>query len=81
MIVEAAKVKLVGAGATSAAERMRRHRRRRLKGLRCLTVELRETEIDALVHRGMLDQGATSDARAIRKALYRFLSATLTDRA
>ena len=32
-----------------AAERMRRHRQRRRDGLRCLTIELRETEIDALV--------------------------------
>jgi hypothetical protein len=28
---------------------MRRHRKRRRDGLRCLTVELRETEIDMLV--------------------------------
>ena len=27
-----------------AAERMRRHRERRRDGLRCLTIELRETE-------------------------------------
>jgi hypothetical protein len=64
-----------------AAERMRLHRERRRKGLRCLTVELRETEIDGLISRGLLEQGAKGDARAIRKALYRFLSATLTDRA
>jgi hypothetical protein len=59
---------------------MRRHRQRRAKGLRCLFIELRETEIDALVRRGMLDQGATNDARAIRKALYRFLETVLTGR-
>jgi hypothetical protein len=33
-----------------AAQRMRRHRERRRDGLRCLTIELRETEMDALVH-------------------------------
>lgn len=32
-----------------ATLRMRRHRERRRDGLRCLTIELRETEIDALV--------------------------------
>ena len=30
-----------------AASRMRRHRQRRRDGLRCLVIELRETEIDA----------------------------------
>jgi hypothetical protein len=34
-----------------AAERMRRHRDRRRDGLRCLTIELRETERDALIRR------------------------------
>jgi hypothetical protein len=33
-----------------SAKRMRLHRERRRDGLRCLTIELRETEIDALVH-------------------------------
>jgi hypothetical protein len=37
---------------TPAAERMRRHRQRRRDGLRCLVVELRETEIDVLVQKG-----------------------------
>ena len=39
---------------TPAAERMRRHRQRRRDGLRCLMVELRETEIDALIGIGLL---------------------------
>jgi hypothetical protein len=37
-----------------AAERMRRHRQRRRDGLRCLVIELRETEIDVLVQKGLL---------------------------
>jgi hypothetical protein len=36
-----------------AAERMRRHRQRRRDGLRCLTVELRDREIDELIRRGL----------------------------
>ena len=36
---------------TGAAERMRRHRQRRRDGLRCLMIELRETEVDALIKR------------------------------
>jgi hypothetical protein len=31
-----------------AAERMRRHRERRKNKLRCLTIEIRESEIEAL---------------------------------
>jgi hypothetical protein len=38
-----------------AAERMRAHRERRRLGLRCLTIQLRETEIDALIHTGLLN--------------------------
>jgi hypothetical protein len=30
---------------------MRRHRERRRDGMRCLTIELRETEIDALIRK------------------------------
>ena len=37
---------------SAAAERMRRHRQRRRDGLRCLTVEVRESEIDTLVRMG-----------------------------
>jgi hypothetical protein len=57
-----------------AAERMRRHRERRRDGLRCLTIELRETEIDVLL-------GKKADGRhdpdAIRDALYAHLERTL----
>jgi hypothetical protein len=34
---------------SAAAERTRRYRQRRRSGLRCLTIQLRETEIDVLV--------------------------------
>ena len=37
-----------------AAERMRLHRERRRLGLRCLMIQLRETEIDALIRIGLL---------------------------
>jgi hypothetical protein len=36
------------------AQRMRLHRKRRKAGLRCLTVELRESEIVALIRRCLL---------------------------
>jgi hypothetical protein len=60
-----------------AAERMRRHRERRREGLRCLTVELRETEIDALVRRGLLDNEKRDHLGAIVNAVYAFLDSTL----
>jgi hypothetical protein len=71
---------LVSTGALpplSAAERMRRHRERRRDGLRCLTIELRDTEIDALVRNGFLKADARNDLRSIEMALYEFLERTL----
>ena len=46
-----------------AAERMRRHRQRRRDGLRCLIVELRETEIDVLIQKGLLKAEMRNDAK------------------
>ena len=62
---------------SAAAERMRRHRERRRDGLRCLTIELRETEIDALARNGFLKADARNDPYAIEMALYEFLECTL----
>ena len=47
-----------------AAKRMRRHRQRRRDGLRCLLVELHETEIDALIRRELLKYESRSDPDA-----------------
>ena len=65
------------AARSPAAERMRRHRERRRDGLRCLTIELRVTEIDALVRNGFLKADARNDLRSIEMALYEFLERTL----
>jgi hypothetical protein len=62
---------------SAAAERMRAHRQRRRDGLRCLTIELRETEIDALARNGFLKADARNDPYAIEMALYEFLERTL----
>ena len=59
---------------SAAAERMRGHRQRRRDGLRCLTIELRETEIDALLGK---KADARNDPDAIRDALYAHLERTL----
>jgi hypothetical protein len=62
---------------SAAAERMRLHRQRRKTGLRCLTVELRATEIEALIRKGLLNSVARNDPRAIVDALYAHLDRTL----
>jgi hypothetical protein len=61
----------------AAAERMRAHRQRRRQGLRCLMIELRETEIDALISKGLLKSETRNNPTALREALYAFLDGTL----
>jgi hypothetical protein len=56
---------------------MRRHRQRRRSGLRCLSIELRETEIDTLIRKGLLRKETRNDPKAIRKALYDHFGRTL----
>jgi hypothetical protein len=62
-----------------AAERMRLYRERRRDGLRCLTIELRETEVDALIQRGLLSSETRNDPGAVVDALYGFLDRTLDE--
>ena len=62
---------------SGAAERMRLHRERRRNGRRCLTIELRETEIDALVCMGLLRGEMRNDVNAITDALYAHFDRTL----
>jgi hypothetical protein len=61
-----------------AATRMRRHRERRRDGLRCLSIELRATEIDGLIDKGLLKPETRNDAKSIIEALYGFFDKTLT---
>jgi hypothetical protein len=53
---------------SAAALRMRRHRERRRDGLRCMTIELRETEVTALIRRRFLAENARKDRRAVLSA-------------
>jgi hypothetical protein len=62
---------------SAAAERMRLHRERRSKGLRCLLIELRATEIDTLISQGFLKAETRHDQRAVREALYAHLERSL----
>jgi hypothetical protein len=64
------KQALTKAPVSAAAERMRRHRRRRRDGLRSLRIELFATEVDVLIAWGLLEEGRRDDPNAIIKALY-----------
>ncbi len=70
--------KPLGAVDMTAAERMRRHRRRRRDGRRCVTIELLETDIDALIRRGLLKSETRNDIFDIIEALYAHLDITLS---
>ena len=63
---------------SAAAQRMRAHRDRRRKGLRCIRIELRETEVDVLIRKGLLRPDARNDLNAVVHALYDHLDATLS---
>lgn len=58
---------------SAAARRMRRHRVRRREGLRCLTIELREAQIDAFIRRKQLCPEDRANPDALRRALYQYL--------
>jgi hypothetical protein len=61
----------------AAAERMRRCRARRRAGYRCLTIEIHDTEIDALVHRGLLGVDERDQEGAVVDALSQYIEQTL----
>jgi hypothetical protein len=63
---------------SAAAKRMRYHRERRREGIRCVTIELRETEIAELIRRKLLEAGARNDLRAIRSVIHLHLDDTLS---
>jgi hypothetical protein len=56
-------------GAPSSTERSRRHRQRRRRGTRCITVDVNEGEIAALVAGGYLPEEARDDPVAIKAAI------------
>ena len=60
-----------------AAERMRLHRERKKNGMRCLMIELRETEIDALIRKGFLKSDTRNDTAGITDAIYAYFDREL----
>jgi hypothetical protein len=61
-----------------AAERMHLHRERKKNGMRCVMIELRETEIDALIRKGFLKADARNDTQVIIDALYSYFDREFT---
>ena len=45
--------------------------------MRCMTIELRETEVTALVRKGFLKEDACNNRQAVMNAFYGFLDRTL----
>jgi len=54
------------------AQRMRHYRERRRRGLSCIKVQLRRSEVEALIACGLL-QPAEQDRNALAAALHRYL--------
>jgi hypothetical protein len=52
---------------------MRLQRARRSAGLRCLTLEIRDAEIAALIRKGLLLPDSRHNSMAVRNALYSLL--------
>ena len=58
----------------SSAARMTRHRARRRQGTRCITIDVSQSERDALVVRGYLSEEDGDNGAAIKKAIEAVLS-------
>jgi len=59
---------------SSSTERTRRYRQRQRRRTRCITVEMNEFEISALVVKGYLPEEARSDSKAIKSAIEALVS-------
>jgi hypothetical protein len=61
-----------------ATKRMRQHRERKKSGMRCVLIELRATEIDALIKKKFLNADVRNDKGEITDALYAYFDQELT---
>jgi hypothetical protein len=70
----------ISAGSQSAsAKRMRLHRARRRRGARCVDILVRESDIEALVRRQLLDPAHRNEGEAIRQAIQDLLFTLVYD--
>ena len=60
---------------SSGAQRMRRYRERRQRGLSCIKVQLRRSEVDALIACKLLEPTEREDRRALAPEVHRYLDA------
>jgi len=62
-----------------AAKRMRRYRKRRRSGIRCVRISLDVTEIDDLIRLGHLQEERREDAEALQTAVLSLVYRALDD--
>jgi hypothetical protein len=58
---------------SSGAQRMRRYRERRGRGLLCVTIQVRQAEISALIEQALLEPSQRQHPAAVAAALHRYL--------
>jgi hypothetical protein len=63
---------------SAVAARMRRHRQRRRDGLRCVMVQLRESEIDELIRRGLLPEDHRNNPGDVTEAIHKHFDESLS---
>jgi hypothetical protein len=63
---------------TPVAERMRRYRKRRRRGMRCVRVEVNLAEVEALIRKGYLNDETRNDRYALTFAVGSFIYDALT---
>ena len=56
---------------------MQRSRKRHREGLSCYTIQLRDTEVEALVDLGLLSPAECANRRSVIKAIHSFFDQTL----
>jgi hypothetical protein len=69
MTISSESVPVVSAG----ARRMRWYRERRRRGLLCVTIQVRQAEISALIEQALLESSQRQNPAAVAVALHRYL--------
>jgi hypothetical protein len=62
---------------SASAARMRQHRERRRKRMCCLTIELRDSEIEEFIRRKRLSPEDRNDPGALRRTIHTYLDDSL----
>ena len=63
----------ISEAATSAAERMRRYRKRQKRGFRIVRIQIGLAEIEGLIERGYLSRGDKENVKAVESATNDFV--------